>query len=49
MPRHIHDVLQALAEARGLSPRDMTALVAANRQRLLAGDRRLEPWRLGGG
>src|SRR5262245_8474673 len=44
MPRHIHDVLQALAEARGLSLHDMTTLVAANWQRLIAGDRRLEPW-----
>jgi TatD DNase family protein len=44
MPRHIHDVLQALANARGLSVAGMTSIVAANWQRLIAGDRRLERW-----
>ncbi len=44
MPRHIHDVLQALAQLRELSVTDVTNIVAANWQRLIAGDRRLEPW-----
>jgi TatD DNase family protein len=44
MPRHIHDVLQALARVRGLSVADMTGIVAANWRRLIAGDRRLAAW-----
>jgi len=44
MPHHIHDVLQALAHLRELSVTDVTSIVAANWQRLIAGDRRLEPW-----
>ncbi len=44
MPRHIHDVLQALADTRQLSVADMTSIVAANWQRLIAGDERLERW-----
>ncbi len=44
MPRHIHDVLQAIADARGLGVADMANIVVANWQRLIAGDRRLKPW-----
>jgi TatD DNase family protein len=44
MPRHIQDVLQTLAQIRELSVTDMTSIVAANWQQLIAGDRRLEPW-----
>src|SRR5262249_20057384 len=44
MPRHIHDVLQAIAHLRELSVTDVTSMVAANWQRLIAGDGRLEPW-----
>jgi TatD DNase family protein len=44
MPRHINGVLQTLADLRGLSVADVTSLVVANWQRLIAGDRRLEPW-----
>jgi len=44
MPRHIHDVLQAIADTRQLSVAAMTGIVAANWQRLTAGDGRLEPW-----
>jgi TatD DNase family protein len=44
MPHHVHDVLQALAQLRGLSVADLSAAVAANWRRLIAGDRRLEPW-----
>jgi TatD DNase family protein len=44
MPRHIHDVLQALADAHGLSVAAMAGIVAANWRRLIAGDRRLELW-----
>jgi TatD DNase family protein len=44
MPRHIHQVLQSLADLRGLGIVDMASIVAANWQRLIAGDRRLEPW-----
>jgi TatD DNase family protein len=44
MPRHIHDVLQALAQLYELNAADVAGIVAANWQRLIAGDRRLEPW-----
>ena len=44
MPHHILDVLQSLADLRGLSVAGVTSFVMANWQRLIAGDRRLEPW-----
>ena len=44
MPHHITDVLRSLAELRGLSRADVTRLVRANWQRLIAGDRRLAAW-----
>jgi len=44
MPHHIHAVLQSLAQLRALNVTDLTSTVAANWQRLIAGDKRLEPW-----
>jgi TatD DNase family protein len=44
MPHHIRDVLQAVADARGLGIADIANIVAANWRRLIAGDSRLEPW-----
>ncbi len=44
MPRHLLDVLQAIADLRGLSVAELTAIVAANWRRLCAGDPRLVPW-----
>lgn len=44
MPRHLLDVLQALADLRGLSVAEIQALVVENWRRLIAGDARLAGW-----
>lgn len=44
MPRHLLDVLQALAALRGMSVPAVEAAVNANWRRLLTGDDRLTPW-----
>jgi Tat protein secretion system quality control protein TatD with DNase activity len=44
VPHHLLDVLRALADLRGLSIAELTAVVAANWRQLCAGDARLAPW-----
>lgn len=44
MPRHLHAVIQCLADLRGLTVAAVQAQVAANWRRLVAGDARLAPW-----
>lgn len=44
MPRHLLDVLQALAGLRGIGVAELQAAVAANWRRLVAGDARLAAW-----
>lgn len=44
MPRHLLEVLRALADLRGMSVEAVRDAVAANWRRLCAGDPRLAPW-----
>ncbi len=44
-PSHLADVVEELAELRGLSEEDLRSLVRANLDRLLTGDAHLESWR----